>query len=138
MHKVLAAVDGSDHANRAIAHLIKLKSIGAIQVVLLNVQPEPEMRALALHRDVIMSDLREAADKALADARQQLEAAGLPYEERVEFGDVAGTIVRVAKEAGCEQIVMGTRGLGSIAGLLLGSVTTKVLHLADVPVTLVK
>jgi nucleotide-binding universal stress UspA family protein len=138
MHNVLAAVDGSDHAIRAIAHLIKLKSIGAIQVVLLNVQPEPEMRALALHRDVIMSDLREAAEKALADARRQLDAAGIPYEERVEFGDVAGTIVRVAKEAGCEQIVMGTRGLGSIAGLLLGSVTTKVLHLADMPVTLVK
>jgi nucleotide-binding universal stress UspA family protein len=43
----------------------------------------------------------------------------------------------------CDQVIMGTRGLGSsgiaaISGLLLGSIATKVLHLVDVPVTLVK
>jgi nucleotide-binding universal stress UspA family protein len=43
----------------------------------------------------------------------------------------------------CDQIIMGTRGLGAggvaaISGLLLGSIATKVLHLVDVPVTLVK
>jgi nucleotide-binding universal stress UspA family protein len=44
----------------------------------------------------------------------------------------------VAKEHGCAQIVMGTRGLGTVSGMLLGSVATKVIHLADVPVVLLK
>jgi nucleotide-binding universal stress UspA family protein len=47
-------------------------------------------------------------------------------------------IAQYAKEKGCDQIVMGTRGLGTVQGLLLGSVATKVIHLANVPVMLVK
>ena len=37
-----------------------------------------------------------------------------------------------------KKVYMGTRGLGTIAGLLMGSVTVKVIHLSDVPVLLVK
>jgi nucleotide-binding universal stress UspA family protein len=47
-------------------------------------------------------------------------------------------IAQVAREEDIQHIVMGTRGLGSIQGLLLGSVATKVIHLADVPITLIK
>ena len=48
-------------------------------------------------------------------------------------------IHRIAGEEKADHIIMGTRGLGGIRGLLLGSVSTQVLHLAgDVPVTLVK
>jgi nucleotide-binding universal stress UspA family protein len=57
---------------------------------------------------------------------------------RSEGGPVAATIDRVAREEGVAQIVMGTRGLGGVGGLLLGSVGTQLLHLSDVPVTFVK
>ena len=50
----------------------------------------------------------------------------------------AKTIAEVAREEVVNQIVMGTRGLGGIQGLLLGSVATQVIHLAEVPVTLIK
>jgi nucleotide-binding universal stress UspA family protein len=53
-------------------------------------------------------------------------------------GQVAKTIADVAREEGVGQIVMGTRGLGGVQGLLLGSVATQVIHLAEVPVTLIK
>ena len=43
-----------------------------------------------------------------------------------------------AKKQGFDQIVMGTRGLNRVSGLLLGSVATGVLHLVDIPVTLIK
>ena len=52
--------------------------------------------------------------------------------------DAATTIARRADSLQCEGIVMGTRGMGAIANLLLGSVAAKVVHLANVPVTLVK
>jgi nucleotide-binding universal stress UspA family protein len=57
---------------------------------------------------------------------------------RSERGVVAATIDRLAREEHVAHIIMGTRGLGGVRGLLLGSVTTQLLHLADVPVTLVK
>jgi nucleotide-binding universal stress UspA family protein len=139
MHRVLVPVDGSEPSRRAIDFLVtRLKRSGPVEVVLLNVQPTPEIRALAMHRDVILTDLRQSAEKVLAEPCRRLDAAGIPCEERIEFGDVAPSIVKVAREEGCEQIIMGTHGRGAIAGLLLGSVATKVLHLTDVPVTLVK
>ena len=57
---------------------------------------------------------------------------------RSAVGDAAETITTYADQKKCDAIFMGTRGLGRVAGLLLGSVATKVLHLTKVPVTLTK
>ncbi|HUO45666.1 MAG TPA: universal stress protein [Acidimicrobiia bacterium] len=56
----------------------------------------------------------------------------------VDSGDPAATIVRLAKEVGADLIVMGSRGLGSVAGLLLGSVSHKVGHAAPCAVLTVR
>jgi nucleotide-binding universal stress UspA family protein len=53
-------------------------------------------------------------------------------------GDPADVIARRAQELGCDAIVMGSRGMGRIANLVIGSVATKVVHLTALPVTLVK
>lgn len=138
MHKVLIAADGSDHAARAAEFVVELAKVARLETVLVNVQPQPDFRSLALNREAILRAEREDATAAMAPAKQRLEAAQLPVTVRIEHGEPAQTIVRVAEETGCDHIVMGTRGLGSLAGLMLGSVATKVLHLAHVPVTLVK
>ena len=75
---------------------------------------------------------------ALQSARALLDAAKANYVPQVVIGPVAETIARIALEQNCDGIVMGTRGLGAAASVLLGSVASKVIHLADVPVTLVK
>ena len=67
-----------------------------------------------------------------------LQLAGLRYTAESLFGPVAETLVRRADELGCTGIVMGTRGMGAVGNLLLGSVATKVVHLTRLPVTLVK
>ena len=64
--------------------------------------------------------------------------AGVAVVEHVEQGEIAPTIARLAQELTCDQIVMGTRGRSALGDLILGSVAVKVLHLAKVPVTLVK
>lgn len=74
----------------------------------------------------------------MAAARKLLDAAGVKYQHRIGVGDAAETIAAYAKEKGCDQIVMGTRGMGSVSNLLLGSVATQVIHLSPVPVLLVK
>lgn len=139
MPKLLVAVDGSDHAARAVDHVVRLAAaIATLEVVLVNVQPEPEFRVLALHRDEILAELRDEAEKALAPVLARLASAGVAATSRVEFGDPAQRIAHLAEAEAVDGIVMGTRGLGPVAGLVLGAVTTKVLHLVDVPVTLVK
>ena len=55
-----------------------------------------------------------------------------------EVGEPATEIVRVAQEKGVDQIVMGTHGRGAVGSLLMGSVAQRVMHLAKVPVVLVK
>jgi nucleotide-binding universal stress UspA family protein len=67
-----------------------------------------------------------------------LKAAGVSCIEHIEQGETADTIARVARELGCDQIIMGSHGRTALGGFLLGSVVAKVLHLADQPVTLVK
>ena len=80
----------------------------------------------------------KAATEALQEAVTACREARVTYVIRSERGAVAATIDRVAREERVAHIIMGTRGLGSIRGLLLGSVATQLLHLTDVPVTLVK
>jgi nucleotide-binding universal stress UspA family protein len=75
---------------------------------------------------------------ALRKAVKLCRKAQANFVTRAEIGSPAETIDHVAREVGANQIVMGTRGLGSLGNLFLGSVTTKVVRLAEVPVTLVK
>jgi nucleotide-binding universal stress UspA family protein len=137
--KLLLAVDGSESATRATRSGIEAAGQfrGPVEIELLTVQqPGDEVPSLGLSREVLERYCREAGEKALAPSRELLGAAGVKYTARVLFGDPARTIVDHAQSAGCQMIYMGTRGMTPIAGLVLGSVSTKVLHLARIPVAL--
>jgi len=141
MLKLLIPVDGSDHAKRALRHALSLRGGGCVaELHLLNVQ-EPivdwEVRRF-LRDEEIDKMLREKAEAILAEAEAIVAEAGCTASRSVAIGDVAQVIAEQATELGCGQIVMGTHGRGAFTGLLLGSVSTKVLHLVDTPVTLVK
>lgn len=109
-------------------------------IVLLNVQNRETLGFSDI--DVEAEREREIASRrsarALRKAIGACEAAGVQFRVRTELGPISETIDRVAREAHADQIVMGTRGLGRLRGLLLGSVATGVIHLARIPVTLVK
>ena len=131
--------EGSKPSERAVRHVVGLHVAGmALRVLLVNVQPEwaparsseEEKEGERLHV--------QAADAATRRARSLLEAAGIPYENRMLVGSAAQAIVKLARKTGSSQIVMGMRGHGALARVVLGSVSLKTLQLADVPVTLVK
>ncbi len=141
MFKILIPVDGSACSERAVRHVVELaKAIGAVQADLLNVQPAVNAWEVKrfLREEEIDALHKSLSEEATQTARTLLDEAGIGYQLHHMVGEVAETIARFADSSGCNQIVMGSRGMSSLAGLLLGSITTKVLHLVHVPVTLVK
>ncbi|MEW5770913.1 MAG: universal stress protein [Pseudomonadota bacterium] len=140
-YKILLPVDGPRSSANAARHVAGLAVlIKDLEVHLVNVQPlgDDWMTRRTLKAEELDRLEREWAETALAPARETLAAAGIACREHFTQGEVAQSIARLAGELGCDQIVMGTRGLGSLGDLLMGSVATKVLHLAGLPVTLVK
>ena len=141
MTKILIPVDGSEASRRAVNWVIgRIQAGSPLDVELLNIQPEivsGHARAF-LSRDDIQAYMKDEAEKALAPCRALLDQHKIPYRDSFTGGHAPEAIAKYTKANGIDQIVMGTRGLGSIRGMLLGSVATGVLHLVDVPVTLVK
>jgi len=141
MRKALVPVDGSPNSERAVRHVADLAGHHpALEVLLLNVQPvigDWEVRSFLKKEEIEAMEESRGGD-ALQSARAILDAAGVRYTPQVLIGPVAETIAKTALEQNCDGIVMGTRGLGAVAGVLLGSVSEKVIRLADVPVTLIK
>lgn len=141
MLKALVPVDGSETSDRAVKHLARLIGArGPMEVLLLNVQ-EP-VAALEVRSHMLAEEIqrwqRTRGEEQLESAKALLHESGIRYDARVMVGDVGQTIVDISNQEGCDKIVMGIRGLEAIPGLLLGAVARKVIHLADVPVTLVK
>ena len=139
VRSVLLPVDGSRSSDRAVRFLISLYArLAPLDVRVLNVQP-PNVLKDDESATVGSADLNSQATgkEALKSALALLDDANIAYTSDVEDGFVAATIVAYAKRHGCDSIIMGTRGMGSTAALL-GSITRQVIHLADVPVTIVK
>jgi nucleotide-binding universal stress UspA family protein len=111
-------------------------------LVFLHVQNIPAIDLAGASEAMDANWLQEAASRAAAqalkDAIGKSEGANVAFKALARTGETAEAIAHVAREEEVEHIVMGTRGLGGIQGLLLGSVATQVIHLAKVPITLIK
>ena len=140
MRKLLVPVDGSPIAERAVDFAIEMaRCLADTRVVLLNVQQNVEhWRKRGLLNEDCLKELRQQGEQESRQARAALDKAGTLYDFEIVFGHPAEVIVRMAHEQHCHGIVMGTRGLGDVETLILGSTAYKVIQLADVPVTLVK
>lgn len=103
---------------------------------MLNVQ-QPIPASLFVTRGMIAKHHAAASKEALTGARRLLAKHRADVKVAVRIGEPASTIVKAAAQQHCREIVMGTRGLGSLKGLLLGSVTTKVIHQTRVPIIIV-
>lgn len=141
--KILIPVDGSAAANHAVGHALSLvtgREDG--EIILLNVQSRETLDvsdiSAVMSADADRGMAARQSNKALQRAVRLCRKAAVNFEMRAELGPIPETIARVASQLRADQIVMGTRGLGPLRGLLLGSVATKVIQLARMPVTLVK
>lgn len=139
--KILIPLDGSNNANRAVDYVINhIGTLPSLQLLLLNVQWKVATGnvKLFISHETIDAYYREQGMSALQQARAALDAAKLPYQYHISIGTPAEAIAQYVKEQSIDQVVMCREGQGGLQALLLGSVVSKVLHLVDCPVLLVK
>jgi len=139
MLKVLVPVDGSDNSRRAVQFLIQNASFykEPLEIHLLNVRHPLPGTIRGVHREAEQHH-HDAGLQALAETRRLLDGQGLKYVYHIVVGAPGESIARFVNDQQIQQVVMGTRGLGSVAAMLMGSVASEVLRLVDVPVLLVK
>jgi nucleotide-binding universal stress UspA family protein len=136
--KILVAVDHSEISDRAVlaARDLALLSKGEVWVLHLR---EREIATRAAM--VIADETNDEAKASVAAIVDKLTAAGVKAHGEVRntpFGYAGREIVDDAIQHGVDVIVMGSRGRGDLAGLILGSTAHKVIHLADRPVLVVR
>ena len=141
MLKFLLPVDGSDTSNKAIGKFIKLLDWyrETPEIHLLNVQlPQRGNVARFIDKESLNLYHQEEGLKLLQPARTLLDQAGIVCRFHITVGNPEEMIIRYAETLVCDQIVIGPRGLGTVKGLLLGSVASKVMQLSTLPVLLIK
>lgn len=139
---ILVPVDGSEHANKAVVLASDLAQKYDARLIALNVLTEagsdrvpPELRDYERLEHVRLTErsvLDSESERILSDAKLQAQEKGAPKVETVRrSGDAAAIILEVANDQNADLIVMGSRGLGNVKGLLLGSVSHKVAQLSE-------
>ena len=139
--KILVPVDGSPAALEAVRQALRMVHGGLrASLVLANVQEPATLYEMLLAHDpeVIEKVSAEAGLHLLEPARALVREAGVEHEIEVAAGDPAHTLIDVLENFGCDMVVMGARGLGTLRSAMLGSVSHEVLHAAQVPVLIVK
>lgn len=145
--QILVPVDGSEHAMRALGVACELAKAEKRTIRLLHVVPSTEVPpglkhfAQVEHIQNPPEYLYETgiAENVLNAARDQaLEAGAVNVECSVHYGDATKGILDTAASEQVDTIVIGTRGLSDIQGMVFGSVAHKVAHAADCRVIMVK
>ncbi len=139
--KVLVPVDGSEHALEAVRFALRLGAEGAkLSYVLLHVQePAYLYELMTSPRPEVLDRLTDRAGReATEQARALLDASKVTYELVIASGEAATKILDEARTRGCDFIVLGSRGRGAMRDLLLGTVSSKVIQIAPIPVTVVR
>lgn len=135
--KIIVATDGSDNAEKAIEHAASLaEMVKTSEVIVLHV-----CTACSADMDPEETHL-ETAKAIVRDAGEVIKAAGVSVTRRVEtdypIETVGNAIVDIAAAEDAELIILGSRGLSEFKGMLLGSVSSRVVQKAICPVLVVK
>lgn len=124
----LVPCDGSAYSLRAVRYLAKYLPYR---------QDKPLVHLLNVQNSTGAAADRQQAERLCRKSLQVLDAAHVPYDFHVLTGDPVAGIVGAVERLGCGHVVMGTRGLGLLGKLVLGSVSHGVAHRTGVPVTLI-
>ena len=145
--KILIPFDGSEHSKRAILFAADVAQQHNSELFLVHVVKDKDIPPEILEyvkSEKINGGIGKVSAKLISEgimkaARKQVQEMGLKIAKSMVFsGDPVEEIIQFAKNNDIDMIVIGSRGLGQIKGLLLGSVSSKVCHLAECTCVTVK
>jgi nucleotide-binding universal stress UspA family protein len=141
--KILVPSDGSKPALNAVRYAAELAGMiraASSTITLISVHDDTGLRhaKAVAGKEAVADYLREQSEKELKSAHKVLEDAGIRHDMVIRTGHVSKEIVDFAKAGKYDLIVLGSKGRGAIADLLMGSVAQRVLATARQPVVLVK
>jgi nucleotide-binding universal stress UspA family protein len=134
MKQILVATDGSENAQYAVEQAVELARSREAELVIAYVRhsPMPVLGEPVYQRSLTREI--QVAQEATEYAESRAREAGVEPDVEIVEGNPAGRIVELAHDRDVDLIVVGSRGLGTVAGALLGSVSRDVVQHADRPV----
>ena len=144
--RILVPIDGSKHADNALEYAINIAEKYNATVVLLSIIPPipvisyGNVTSPPVWMGTYFKEMEAMYEKVLSDALEKVKRSkpSLKVSKKLMEGSPADKIIETAKEGNFDMIVMGSRGLGGIKELFLGSVSDKVADDAECPVLIVK
>jgi universal stress protein A len=132
---ILVTVDGTASDRAIIEHVKPLAKLAGSRVVLLHVADGWAARTYG--EDAVSREIAE--DTAyLKQVREEFQAAGIPADAELAYGDPAKEIVKWVRERGCDLVAMSTHGHRFLADIFLGTTASRVQHSISVPVLLLR
>ena len=133
---IVIATDGSEGAEAAAAAGARVAGTHATSAVLVYVRPSIGALGDPYYQEKLSEQMAHART-ALDRAKELVAQEGVEAEEEILEGNAADRVVQFARDRNAPLIVVGSRGLGAVAGAVLGSVSTAIIHRADRPVLVV-
>ena len=137
--KILLAVDGSEqalHAAKVAGDLVRSVKASELRIVIAY-EPVPAYLGEPNLQNAINARMNESQD-VLHEAENMVGKIPTEIHSELIEGQIADAIINVAEARNCDLIIMGSRGLGRLAGALLGSNSQKVVSEAPCPVLIVR
>jgi nucleotide-binding universal stress UspA family protein len=132
---ILLTLDGTPTDRAIIEHVKPLAKLAQSRVVLLHVADGWAARHYG--PDAVSPEITE--DTAyLAKVRQEFQAAGIPAEAELAYGEPVDEIVKWVEQKGCDLVAMSTHGHRFLADIFLGETARRVQHSIRVPVLLLR
>ena len=135
---IVLALDGSEHSLLALKYAHKLAETYSAKLIMVHAYPRTSDLRDYEGYDRLVSQRKKAGQKVLTTARKRLGEVTIDVEEDLLEGPAAEAVLSVAEARNADLIVLGTRGMGSFKGLLVGSVSNKVTHHASSTVMIVR
>ncbi|MDN4602778.1 universal stress protein [Paenibacillus sp. F6_3S_P_1C] len=139
LKRILVAVDGSEHAHKALEQAVVLAESmkQPPTLIIVHINPSVSLNEPALGVD-LEARIAEEGQHIIQPVNDLLSGRSVQYETLLIAGDPVNEICRAAKDRDCDLIVMGTAGKNMLAEIVVGSVSHGVLKHAGCPVMTVK
>ena len=134
---ILIPVDGSDGSDKAVAQAVELAKIYEAKLNFLYVANINQLAISQALSTAILEAVTKAG-KTILERAENMLPGGIEHENFLETGSPAAVILELEETLNADLIVMGSRGLGVVKGILLGSVSQYIIERSKCPVLVIK